>query len=334
MNESIGFNPSRHSHKVRYFSLGRHALLASLEILQIKKGDLALIPGFICRDLLAAFHELGVGLVFYEVNRSMEPVRLPVEKGIRVVVAVNYFGFPQNLMPFRNYCLEFDALLIEDNAHGFMSRDETGALLGSRGDIGFFSIRKSILLPDGAMLMLNDDRFFKNLPVQPDFRKDMLPLSYWMKKFFVKIEHNLGIRFMFYGKNLVRGLRKLLIGYSIVPSSPGFEFNIPMGPSAHECLLKELQRLDQNKEILRRRKLYEEVSTVFNSINVRPVFKNLPAHVVPYGFPFFAYDRDTTIAINLARKLGLDCAYWPDLPSEIEGNAPDHYCSLLIVYFT
>ena len=329
----MGFNPSVDSHKVRYFSLGRHALVASLDILQIRNGDLALVPGFICRDLLASFRVKGVVPVFYEVNKEMEPLSLPVVKGIRVVLAVNYFGFPQNLSYFRKYCQENDAALLEDNAHGFLSCDETGSLLGSRGDIGFFSLRKTIPLPDGAMLMVNKNKFLGNLPEQLDFKKEPLPLGFRVKKVFSSFEKKTGISFLPIGRDLARFLRKLLTGHAITPLLPENEFEIPMEPFPHYYLEQQLLILDQKKEIARRRMLYEKVNSAFKSINITPVFKELHANVAPYGYPFFAHEGEIDVAIKLAFDLGLDCAYWPDLPSEIESTAPIHYRSLFIVHF-
>ena len=334
MDKIMGFDPFVDSHKVRYFSLGRHALVASLDILQIRKGDLALVPGFICRDLLASFHAKGVVPVFYEVNKEMEPLSLPIVKGIRVVLAVNYFGFPQNLSPFRKYCEENDAALLEDNAHGFLSCDETGSLLGSQGDIGFFSLRKSMPLPDGAMLMINENKFLRNLPEQLNFRKEQLPLGFRVKKVFSLFQQKTGIRFLSIGRDLARFLRKRLTGHAITPLSIENEFQIPMGPAPHYYLKKQLPKLDQKKEIARRRKLYEKVNSAFQSINITPVFKELPANVAPYGYPFFADEGEIDIAVKLASDMGLDCAYWPDLPSEIESTAPIHYRSLFIVHFT
>ena len=333
MDKVTQFDSVIDSHKLRYFSLGRHALLIALDVLQLKKGDVALVPGFICRDLLASFHTKGVVPVFYEVNKEMEPVSLPVIKGVRAVLAVNYFGFPQNLTPFRKYCNENSAALIEDNAHGFLSCDETGSLLGSRGDIGFFSIRKTIPLPDGAMLMVNQEKLLTYLPDQLNYRKENLPLGFRIKKVFSVFERKTGIRFLAIGRNLARFIRKLSTGHAIIPLAPENEFEIPMELAPHYYLKQQLPKINLKNEILRRRRLYEKVDKVFESINIKSVFKELPENVVPYVYPFYAEDSSVEKAVKLARDMGLDCTYWPDLPLEIESKSPVHYRSLLIVHF-
>ena len=70
----------------------------------------------------------------------------------KALLAVNYFGFAQDLAPFREYCLRTGATLIEDNAHGFLSKDTSGVLLGTRADLGITSIRKTFRLVNGAAL--------------------------------------------------------------------------------------------------------------------------------------------------------------------------------------
>ena len=124
---------------VRHFRLGRHALFAGLQLLGVGKGDVVLLPAFICRDLLASVQEAGGVPAFYPVRPSMAPLELPAIPNVKVVLAVNFFGFPQSLQCFRDYCSEHGAALIEDNAHGYLGHDEEGRVLGTRGDIGVLS---------------------------------------------------------------------------------------------------------------------------------------------------------------------------------------------------
>jgi len=140
---------------VFFFSLARHALLQGLKLAGVGSGDSVMMPEFICRELLASVHLAGAQPVFYPVDEQLKPVSLPTGKNIKAVVAVDYFGFPQDVAPFRKFCDSQGAVLIEDNAHGFLSRDPGGQLLGLRGDMGILSIRKTFPLPDGGALVVN-----------------------------------------------------------------------------------------------------------------------------------------------------------------------------------
>lgn len=50
-------------------------------------------------------------------------------------------------------------------------------------------------------------------------------------------------------------------------------------------------------------------------LKIKSVFEHLPVGTFPYGYPFYADERTAQEAIKLARKRGLDCVRWPDLPA-------------------
>jgi len=327
-------NSYLYSSNVRYFSLGRYALLTAFNILQLRSNDKVLVPAFICRDLLAPIYVVGAIPVFYEVGSDLKPVSLPDIPGIRAVLAVNYFGFPQVLLPFRAYCKRSGATLIEDNAHGFLSCNEAGLALGARGDLGIFSIRKTFSLPDGAMLMVNKAALQKNLEPQLACCDQALPMSFWGKQGLSWLQRNTGIKLLTIATSIARTIRYWCTGYAIIPSSPENEFEIPENPAPHCHSMAELSKLDFTQEISRRRNLYIVFSNLLATLNVKPVFENLPEGTVPYGYPFYADDKTAKIAIGLAHKQGFDCIHWPDLPKVIVPRAPLHYRSLWVVNFT
>ena len=138
-----------------YFSCARHAFKKSLELINFKESDTVLIPEFICRDLLSSINELGGKAIFYPVSKNLKPESLPLDKNLRAILVVNYFGFAQNLDIFKDYSLKHNIVLIEDNAHGYLSADKDRNLLGQRTDMGFVSFRKILPVYDGAMLYVN-----------------------------------------------------------------------------------------------------------------------------------------------------------------------------------
>jgi dTDP-4-amino-4,6-dideoxygalactose transaminase len=141
----------------RFFSLGRHALVEAFRLGGISAGDKVLLPDFICRDVLASLGAVGAIAVWYPIDATLRPLTNEKEwPDAKVVVAVNYFGFPQPLDCFRSYVARTHALLIEDNAHGFLSRDEEARWLGTRTPLGIFSLRKTLPFADGAMLACSD----------------------------------------------------------------------------------------------------------------------------------------------------------------------------------
>ncbi|MFM8003312.1 MAG: hypothetical protein ACKPAJ_13020, partial [Actinomycetota bacterium] len=83
----------------RFFSLGRFAMREALCHCGVGPDDRVMLPSFICRDVLASIAELNARVVYYEVDEQLKPVSLDPMTTAKVIVAVNYFGFPQNLEP-------------------------------------------------------------------------------------------------------------------------------------------------------------------------------------------------------------------------------------------
>jgi hypothetical protein len=320
--------------KIRYFRLARHAFLAALKVINIQPSDKIVVPAFVCRDLLAPIHKIGATPIFYEVDSDLKPISLPEASNIRAVLAVNYFGFPQDLSQFYAYCERNNASLIEDNAHGFLSCDEAGVELGTRGDLGIFSIRKTFPLPDGAMLIVNKSGLQKNIDPQLTCSERSLGLSFFGKRVLSGLQRKTNIPFFTIGTSIARSIRLRLTGYEITPLLPENEFKMPENPAPHSYSISKLLKLDLVHEINRRRSLFIVFSDLFATLDVKPVFRDLPMGTVPYGYPFYADESLAKIAVGLARKQGFDCIHWPDLPETVVPRAPWHYRSLWMVNFT
>ena len=319
---------------VRFFSYGRFALREALTLADVEPGDVVLLPEYICRENLAAVHALGARVEYYPVNEALElavsPSALP--QG-RAVLAVNYFGFPQDLSPFRAYCSRAGAMLIEDNAHGFLSRDEGGAYLGARGDLGIFSFRKSIPLVNGSGLLVNNPE--KTGPISPQLPFVSYPESrtFRVKKYLRRVPKWNMAGLLYALICMDRAVRKFRTGSDYLKSAADSELVLPGSANPDANLLPTLTSLDVSYEITRRRSLYAEIGALVESSGGTPLFAGLPEHVVPYGYPF----RSTPDAIGRVKKAlnanYLECYQWPELPSEIEPRASEHYRSVWLVNF-
>lgn len=329
-----GVNILEYGSNGRFFRLGRHALLEGFKILKLKRGDKVLFPAFICRDLLAPVHSVGAIPIFYEVSSSLNPIDLPENIGVRAVLAVNYFGFPQELSPFKEYCHRNGCYLIEDNAHGYLSKDKKGKLLGLRGDIGILSIRKTLTIPDGAMLLVNNEKLKGHLRRQLDYKEGPVSINFIVRRILKGIQHLIRVPILTTGKGLYRFARLVITGHAITPLDSKDEYEIPIGPSPHWYSIKHIHNNSSEHEILRRRKLYEKFDTLLSSLNIQPVFKILPDQTVPYGYPFYGDINTVKKARKFANKYGLDCIHWPDLPGQIVEGSPHFYQSLFIINFT
>ncbi len=319
--------------KVRYYSLARHATIEALRLVGVRQGSRVLFPEYLCRDLLAPLHLLEALPFWYPVAPDLSPAVPPADWPVAdVVLAVNYFGFPQDLTPFQAYAERTGAVVIEDNAHGYLSRDQAGQWLGCRTGLGVFSLRKTVRIPDGGAMWLGE-RFAKcELPVQEPFdgvgvnpaqltktRLRGLPLvGEWAYR---------------RSTALARALRKWRTGSDVPISDPASERTLPASAHPWVGLMPALAGCSVAEEIKRRRAAYTRCAAVGDQVGALPVFPGLPPNCAPYGY---AFRGDAAVLAGMRRyatRNGFDLVSWPDLPTEIVGQAPAHYRNVFLVNF-
>ena len=151
----------------RQFFWARNGLYFGLKALGLSRGVHVLLPSYICRAAVEPFLEFGAEVEFYSVRRNCRPDFHELESRIRpgtgAVMAIHYFGFPQEIHRFREICDAHNTALIEDCAH-VLQGECGGRPLGSFGDISVFSWRKFLPLYDGAELRLNRRASLPDIP--------------------------------------------------------------------------------------------------------------------------------------------------------------------------
>ena len=318
---------------VRYYSLARQALVDALLLGGVSDGDRVLIPELICKDVVASIHTVKAIPVFYQVDKQLAPINLHADESIKAIIAVNYFGFAQNMGDFNRESQRFGAVLIEDNAHGFLSSDTSNSPLGTRGDLGIISIRKSLRIPDGAQLLVNNQLLLKNIPQQIPYVLSPLGFRFTAQRLVLNLQRITRLPLLEWARYVVRRIRLISTGSALPISPPSAEFEsiTPTGP--RDSSMSSLQSLDIAHEINRRKTLYQTVASLSLNCDIQPVFESLPANCVPYGFPFYADSVAAASVSKSVKKLGIEVINWPDLPASVAKNAPIHYRQLWLVNF-
>ena len=144
------------------FSHARVALKYGLKSLNLSCKDVMLVPDFICDEiLLQPLYDLGINYSFYSLNDDLMPdwesVKKQLVSNTKAILMIHYFGQPQNIDDFQNFCNNHNLLLIEDNAHG-LGGVFNGKEMGTFGDIGINSLRKTLNLSSGGQLLLNNSK--------------------------------------------------------------------------------------------------------------------------------------------------------------------------------
>lgn len=312
----------------RYFSYARRALAAGLKAAGVGSGHNVLLPEFICREVLSGIAAVGARPVFYPVGKDLSPAKEPASwPSASAVLAVDYFGFPQDMGPFRAYCARTRAVLIEDNAHGLFSRDRDGLLLGARAEAGLFSLRKTLAIGDGAVLALKMGVRSWNLAPQSAFNADATT-GQRAKEALRRAARLLGPAPVFHALRAFRAARGLLWGSRRATQD---EARLPQPALPSRELAGPIDATEPEGEVQRRRSLYRHIEDLLKP-HVLPLFPRLEEGVSPYGFAYREIGASRRVEILLNDRL-LSSQPWPNLPQAVAGSAPPHYRDVRFVPF-
>ena len=251
----------------------------------------------------------------------------------KAVLAVNYFGFAQDLAPFREYCSTTGATLIEDNAHGFLSKDSAGNLLGTRADLGITSIRKTFRLVNGAARYVSSDEFSDLAPNQLDFQKSDAPKGFLLRRLSAKIQRSTRIPALSLFQFTIRILRLLTTGSRLPRSTQESESELPTPTAPHHSVLQLIKSLNPGIEISRRQRLFKQVINRVRNLDIEPIFEHMETGTSPYGLAFIA---DSNAVHRIRKKLhglSVEVIHWPDLPDAVQVPEDHYYRNVWVVNF-
>lgn len=145
--------------RARLTYLGRNAIWQAVRILGLNPGDEVLVPAYNCGSEIDPLLHYGLTIVPYRVSRSaqidVKDIRDRVSRRTRAVYVTHYFGFPQRLEEVVRFCRERGLFLVEDCALALFSRAVDG-FVGRMGDVAIYSFRKTVPVPDGGAVVLNN----------------------------------------------------------------------------------------------------------------------------------------------------------------------------------
>ena len=297
----------------------------------VGENDSVMLPSFICRDVLASINELGARATFYDVNKKLEPIGLDSAPKSRAIIAVNYFGFPQSLEPFEKYCINSGAKIIEDNAHGFLSRDSENQLLGQRTEYGITSFRKSVRTSDGAMLTTSHND--TEIAPQIDFQNSVVSFRDTALSLFAKVERSTNVPVLKLTQSAVKKVRQIKTGSAMPKVDSSVEETIPGMPNPNRLSVTKMLAVNETNEVARRRNLYNEILPDIVKLGLQPVFSTLESGTSPYGFPVYAAHDSQKQLAKLARKHRVTLMTWPDLPIAVLPTAPEYYKQIWLLNF-
>lgn len=289
-----------------YFQLARQALCEAVRLIGEGEPSVIAVPRFICSDVPAALRDAGHDVVYYEVDRSMQPALSESAPTCDALIAVNYFGFPSSIDDIVAAWRIGRGRIIEDNAHGLFSRDSNGVPLGTRTRYGVTSFRKSLRVPDGGILHVNEGHgALQSSPNQLDPVRRRASTGFVLRSCASALESFTHAPVM----NIARGVKRRIHHSTRTATSSAWKPH-----PASLVSVRTLQETDCGQETRRRRTEYASIAPLVESAGGTLLFPVLPDNVVPYGVPFLG---DKTVARTVARRIfwrGNEVFSWPDLP--------------------
>ena len=270
----------------------------------VGENDSVMLPSFICRDVLAAINELGAKATFYDVNKKLEPIGLDASSGAKI---------------------------IEDNAHGFLSRDTDNQLLGQRTEYGITSFRKSVRTSDGAMLTTSHND--TEIAPQIDFQNSVVSFRDTALSLFAKVERSTNVPVLKLTQSAVKKVRQMKTGSAMPKVDSSVEETIPGMPNPNRSSVTKMLAVNETNEVARRRNLYNEILPDIVKLGLQPVFSTLESGTSPYGFPVYAAHDSQKQLAKLARKHRVTLMTWPDLPISVLPTAPEYYKQIWLLNF-
>jgi len=261
----------------------------------------------------------GVSLVLYRIDRTgqidWDDMWCRITKKTKVIYVTHYFGFPQPLVEVKKLCREKRIYLIEDCALSLFSCGRKTEL-GSKGDISVFNFPKSLPVPDGGVMLVNNpdlaaDNWSMRMPPILKVLREMLPL---IKRYV--LYKSSGSSFLY---PLLWSLLKKT--QSIANHNEKYDTTFPDMPSSYyydeklnnrkisKITERMLRTFDACKIVNRRRANFRKYLNLLSNIKgVDALYKELPEGVCPLYFPIIV-DKRRRVCQEL-NALSIDAVAW------------------------
>jgi hypothetical protein len=248
-----------------YYSVCRHAIF-SLCAVQPSKPVLWL-PSFFCPEVARFCRQVATICEYRDDCRSQAPEWASLQPGPHdLVLAVNYFGV-RSPEPWQKWRAENECILVEDHTQDPFS----SWALNSVADYAVCSIRKTVPIPDGAILWSPVGRALPPQPEQCDWKGPMLKAGAMLhKRDFLAGSHPPDVKSKF--REMQLGAESL-IGQSKCSR---------ISPLAEALLMRGVPQCWRQKRV-------QNACTLLGLLadwkRAEPIYRTWPAAHAPFTFP-------------------------------------------------
>ena len=299
--------------QIHYFSHARSGFKLFLQSINKATKNKILLPDFICDTLVEAIKEANFEFQFYPIKDDLEPNWKDIETmdltNVYGIIMVHYFGQPQNINKFTNFCKLNKILLIEDIAHSYESY-YMGKKLGTFGDIGISSPRKILNIISGGILYINKKKFFFKYKKLLNFKSSNISIIYCiLKKKYIKTH--------FFFHKIFKNNFKFADPYK----DKSIKINDYLIDKYSMQKILDLNKSEIEKIKTIRLKQYNKWYLFCKKNNLKPVIKSYNNDSIPWCFPAYTSNISESESWYLwGKKNNLDIFSWPVLPEEVINN--------------
>jgi len=316
--------------KCFYYFSARYALAGGLTALELKSGDAVLLPSYNCGAEIDPILHSKIKPVFYKIGKNLlvdyDDLVKKVTEDVKAILVTHFLGFPQPVDQIKRICTEKNLFLIEDCAHALLST-YNGKPLGSYGDVSVFSLLKTLPIPNGGVLLINNRNISHNhFPENPNpfatsfYAAELLRYKTCGNKNLIK-ENGLNLLYggVYFSLSSVRlllaGFRKYVNPkglYLVKPDSNLFVENLcSWGISGLSKRIIDRTNFEEIKNV--RRRNFEYLLNYFhkNERGILP-FNELPPGVCPLFFPIIleSAEKSETLYTMLKNKGVVTHPWW------------------------
>jgi len=288
---------------IYYTHKARVAIRRACELCGISEGDEVLAPSYNCGSEIDALQSNGASVVLYRVDRraqvDLADLRRRLTNKTKAIYVTHYFGFPQPVAAIKNLAEEKGIYLIEDCALSLFSRDGK-VKIGTAGDISVFNFPKTLPVPDGGALLINNqdlvgESWSLRRPKASRVLRGMLPLfkrEILRKSSGIKVLYPLMWAVLKRIHVPTRSAIRSVGERAEMPESYYYDEQLSnMGVSA--ITRRMLATFTVSDVVNRRRDNFSLFLNLLSGVRrIEPLYKQLPEGVCPLYFPVIVRDRD------------------------------------------
>lgn len=280
---------------------GRYAIALALKQAGVGSGDSVLLPAYHCLAMVEPLLLAGINPLYYPINADLSVNLAEIERraaGIKAIIVVHYFGFPQDFRPMRRLVDRLGLILIEDCAHACFGKI-SGLAVGGLGDYAIGSTMKFYPIGHGGVVASSRHPLTRLNLTNPPIKIEIKTALNLLEE--AKEYGRLGLLSGLFGglvktknyltqiKQRVRGLSSNHFGNSSSKQIPEYTMDSHLLDWKSSHVSQFLLQHTHTQKLMKTRQTYYQMflDALLNRTDCRPLFPALSIDVVPQVFPLY-----------------------------------------------